>query len=194
MSDADALKIAIDLFYLPSQVRATRTRPLPKGTKFLLLIAAGDADAMRTAQDLSSRPSAAIHEAATFFIEQILLEHSADEYRKLGLDRTAPIAELRAHMALLMKWLHPDINSDERRSAMARQVIRAWKQINSPGSATRRSPSIGIETAASQNRIAYFATPRRGMPYRVPPDGWRMRKPRWIRKLVIALARKSAVP
>lgn len=60
MSDADALKTAIDLFYLPSQVRATRTRLLPKGTKFLLLIAAGDPDAMRTAQDLSRRPSVAI--------------------------------------------------------------------------------------------------------------------------------------
>lgn len=194
MSDADALKTAIDLFYLPSQVRATRTRLLPKGTKFLLLIAAGDPDAMRTAQDLSRRPSVAIQEAAIFFIEQILLEHGADEYRTLGLDHTAPIAELRAHMALLMKWLHPDINSDDRRSAMARQVIRAWKQINSPSSATRRSPGVGIETAASQHSIAYLATPKRGTPYRVSPDGWRMRKPGWIRKLVIALARKSAVP
>lgn len=194
MSDVDVLKIAIDLFYLPSQVRATRNRPLPKGTKFLLLIAAGDVDAMRDARALSNRPSNAIQDAAIFFIEQILLDRSADEYRTLGLDCSAPTAELRAHMALLLKWLHPDINNDARRSAMARQVIRAWKQINSPANATReRSPRAEISTETSQRCIEHFASPKRDTPDRVASNVWRRRKTGWLRKLVVALARKSAV-
>ena len=159
MSDADALKVAIDLFYLPSQVRAMRARPLPKGTKLLLRIASGDADAMRTAQELSDRPATAIREAAIFFVEQILLERGADEYRTLGLDQTAPAIELRAHMALLMKWLHPDLSNDNHRSTMARQVLRAWKYVNAPDKSRRQpAPSARIPRRQS-NAVSEIPRP-----------------------------------
>lgn len=194
MSDADALKIAIDLFFLPSQVRATRTRPLPKGTKFLLLIAAGDTDAMRNAQGLSNRSSTAIREAAIFFVEQILLERGADAYRTLGLDQNAPTTELRTHMALLIKWLHPDLNSDERRSTMARQVIRAWKQVNAPDNA-RRPPlsSTRHSTTTTQRRIENFAAVKRGTAYTVLPAVSRTHRFACLLKLIIVMARRRAV-
>lgn len=154
MSNTDALKVAIDLFHLPSQVRAMRARPLPKGTKLLLRIASGNDEAMREAQRQSDRPAPAIREAAIFFVEQILLERGADEYRTLGLDHTAPANELRAHMALLIKWLHPDLNNDDHRSTTARQVIRAWKKVNLPAK-LRQHPTTSdrIPTNAKQCRI-----------------------------------------
>ena len=194
MSDADALKIAIDLFFLPSQVRATRARPLPKGTKFLLLIAAGDGDAMRNAQGLSNRSSTAIREAAIFFVEQILLERDADAYRTLGLDHNAPTTELRAHMALLMKWLHPDLNNDERRSTMARQVIRSWKQVNAPDNVKQEPPSSARHPSnATQRRIENFAAAKRGTAYTIPPAASRTRRFACLLKHIIALARRRAV-
>lgn len=194
MSDADALKIAIDLFFLPSQVRATRARPLPKGTKFLLLIAAGDADAMRNAQGLSNRSSTAIRDAAIFFVEQILLERGADAYRTLGLDQSAPTTELRTHMALLMKWLHPDINSDDRRSTMARQVIRAWKQVNAPDNVRRQPPSSARHpTNATQRRIENFAAAKRGTGSTILPVVSRTHRFAYLLKVIIVMARRRAV-
>ena len=41
MSDRMALKIAIDLMHVPSEVRLVRSKPLPKDVQMLLRIAAG---------------------------------------------------------------------------------------------------------------------------------------------------------
>lgn len=131
MSAAEALKAAIDLFHLPSQVRVVRSLPLPTGTDFLLRLASGEARAAREAEINSDRSANASRAAAIFFIEQILLSPESDEYRILGLDHTATMAELRAHMALLLKWLHPDLAADEHKSLMARRVIEAWNKVKS---------------------------------------------------------------
>jgi hypothetical protein len=34
-------------------------------------------------------------------------------------------------MALLLKWLHPDLTADEHKSLMARRVIEAWNKVKS---------------------------------------------------------------
>jgi hypothetical protein len=132
MSDVGALKAAIELFYVPSQVRTMRFSPLPKGTPLLLRLAAGEAEAAREAQELSGRPAGVTRQAAIFFIEQILLYSDADSYRILGSNHSATPSELRAHMALLLKWLHPDLNHDGHTALLARRVIRAWDQIKTP--------------------------------------------------------------
>jgi hypothetical protein len=132
MSDVNALKAAIELFYIPSQVRTMRLSPLPKGTPLLLRLAAGEAEAAREAQEISGRPAEVSRQAAVFFIEQILLYSDADSYRILGSDRSATPIELRNHMALLLKWLHPDLNHDRHTALLARRVIRAWDQIKTP--------------------------------------------------------------
>lgn len=154
MSDTDALRAAIDLFHLPSQIRAVRTRPLPNGTKLLLRLAVGDTDAMREAEILSNRPQSAIRQAAIFFIEQILLDPDADEYRTLGLDHTATMSELRANMAPLLKWLHPDLNDDTQKSTMAQQVIQAWKQVNTSEKLRRYPTTLArISSNAKHTRM-----------------------------------------
>jgi hypothetical protein len=132
MSDADALKAAIDMLHIPSQVRAMRLSALPKGTPLLLRLAAGEPEAAHEAQDLSGRSPEFCRQAAIFFIEQILLSPEADSYRILGLMRNAPTAEIRGHMALLLKWLHPDLSRDSHKSILTRRVIRAWDQLKTP--------------------------------------------------------------
>jgi hypothetical protein len=70
-----------------------------------------------------------IHEAAAFFIEQVLLHQDADSYRVLGATPEASTPELRRNMALLMRWLHPDKDLDGRRSMFAGRVTRAWDDV-----------------------------------------------------------------
>jgi DnaJ-class molecular chaperone len=73
--------------------------------------------------------------AAGFFIEQVLLHPGGGSYRILGGDRDTSARELRRNMALLMRWLHPDVTSngssenDVYRSTFANRITVAWEAI-----------------------------------------------------------------
>ncbi len=104
---------------------------------FLLRIAVGDGDALREAVALTDHSEVILKDAAGFFIEQILLSQNADNYRTLGASRDASYAELRHHMALLMRWVHPDLISGGvsgpclDRSDYANRVTKAWGAVTS---------------------------------------------------------------
>src|SRR5689334_19291140 len=115
---SEAMREAIDLLHMPSQARGLRAAPLPGGISLLLRVATGDKLALEAAEQLTSRSAETNRNAATFFIEQILL-HSDDPHRNLGVTEQASPAERRAHMALLLKWLHPDVSNDAHKGRLA---------------------------------------------------------------------------
>jgi hypothetical protein len=127
-----ALQLAFDLFDFPSQVRAVRKAPLPLDLVLLLRIAAGEEDIIREGVRTSGRPQRVVREAAGFFIEQALLYPEADSYRVLGASPTAANIELRRNMALLLRWLHPDIDQRGERSVFAARVTKAWGALKTP--------------------------------------------------------------
>jgi hypothetical protein len=132
MSSAAALRTALELVHMPSQVRFIRSDPLPNDVVLLLRIAAGDAEAEKDAVDLTDRPRDVIRRAAAFYIEQNLLFAGADCYRVLGANWRSTSAELRRNMALLLRWLHPDMDRQVERSVLARRVITAWETLKTP--------------------------------------------------------------
>ena len=132
MDDRAALNLALELLYVPWRVRLVRERPLPEGVPLLLRVAAGDAASEEAAAKTAGRPPEVVRQAAAFFIEQILLSPDADSYRALGAGPTATTAELRANMALLMKWLHPDAAHDGERSVFAARIAAAWNNLKTP--------------------------------------------------------------
>ena len=133
MSDRMALKIAIELLHVPSQLRLLRSKPLPDGVLLLLRIVAGDAEAEQAAVELVGRPRETVRRAATFFIEQVLFAPDADSYRVLGATPQASADELKRNLALLMKWLHPDLDPQGRRSIFVDRVTTAWNTLKTPG-------------------------------------------------------------
>jgi hypothetical protein len=132
MSDTMALKIAIDIMHVPSQVRLVRAEPLPDGVLMLLRIAAGDEEAQRTAAVLTDRPLNIVRQAAAFFIEQILFAPNADSYQVLGASPEDSASELRRNLALLMRWLHPDLDPRGDRSIFISKVTTAWNNLKTP--------------------------------------------------------------
>jgi len=132
MSDRMALKIAIDLVNVPSQVRLLRSEPLPDGVLALLRIAAGDGDAENVAAALIDRPPETVRHAAAFFIEQILFAPEADSYRVLGAAPQASAGELRRNVALLLRWLHPDREPDGERAVFVGRATAAWNDLKTP--------------------------------------------------------------
>jgi hypothetical protein len=95
----------------------------------LLCIAAGDETAETAAVKATGRSRDVIQRAAHFFIEQVLLCPNADSYRVLGASSEATNTELRRNMAQLMRWLHPDMDPEGRRSMFASRVSRAWNDL-----------------------------------------------------------------
>jgi hypothetical protein len=132
MGEWAALKLALELLYVPWRVRVVREEPLPAGVPLLLRVAAGDAESEEAAARTVTRPPEVVRRAATFFIEQILLAPGADSYRVLGASPTATGAELRTNMALLMKWLHPDTARQEDQSVFAARIATAWNDLKTP--------------------------------------------------------------
>jgi len=132
MSDRVAVKIAIDLMHVPSQVRLFRSGPLPDGVPMLLRIAAGDDEAESTAALLTDRSRDIVRQAATFFVEQILFAPNADSYRVLGAAPQATAGELRRNVALLLRWLHPDMDPRGERSIFIGRVTTAWNDLKTP--------------------------------------------------------------
>jgi hypothetical protein len=135
MRCADALVAALALLEHPHVTKLAPLSRLPKGVIFLLEIAAGEAAALREACRLTGRPEAVLQQAAGFFIEQVLFRPGSDSYRTLGGDRETPSGELRRHMALIMRWLHPDLASNGaagsvlNRSLYANRITQAWDRI-----------------------------------------------------------------
>jgi hypothetical protein len=132
MAGRTALKLAIDLLRAPAQVRRIRSEPLPEGVELLLRIAAGEADAARSAALTVLRSPATVRRAAAFFIEQIQFAPDADSYRVLGADAAASAGELRRNAALLFKWLHPDRDARGARAAFASRLTAAWNDLKTP--------------------------------------------------------------
>jgi DnaJ domain len=156
MREAMALRVAIDLMHIPSRVRIARSEPLPAGVHMLLRIAAGAEAAEESAAIASTgRSRDVIQRAAGFFIEQILLCPNSDSYRVLGATCEATNAELRRNMALLMRWLHPDLDPEGRRSMFASRVTRAWNDLKTPerrATYDREKPSLPLKTRRARSR------------------------------------------
>jgi hypothetical protein len=129
MGDEAALRAAIDLLHVPSRVRLLRASPLPEGVPFLLRIAAGDREATEIGAKIAGRSEDMVREAAAFFIEQILFCPEADSYRALGASPDTETSQLRRNMALLMKWLHPDVDRLGEQSPFVHRVTTAWDDL-----------------------------------------------------------------
>jgi hypothetical protein len=132
MGEWAALKLALELLVVPWRVRLVREEPLPEGVPLILRVASGDAEAEQAAAKAAARSPEVVRQAATFFIEQILLCPGADSYRILGAGPTATSGELRTNMALLMKWLHPDAAQEGQQAVYAQRLAAAWNDLKSP--------------------------------------------------------------
>ena len=134
-------------------------RRLPPGVTALLQVAAGSplTDAGRAPSGpVSGEPQ----QAARFFIEQVLLAHSADHYRVLGVDPTAPAEQIKEHHRLLIRLFHPDRQTlpDARTDAFATRINQAYNVLRSPD--TRANYDLMLmEKHAAKPQIK--STPRR---------------------------------
>ncbi len=132
MAELAAIRLALAVANSPAFVRDAVNRPLPDGIATLLEVAVGDSAALESAGVATSRSHEVLRSAAGFYIEQILFHAASDSYRVLGCAATAAAPELRRNMALLIRWLHPDVAVAQRstdRTVFAHRVTQAWETL-----------------------------------------------------------------
>jgi len=160
MRDAAALIAALSIMQDPVSSRLAKRSPLPRGMTFLLEVAAGEDDALEHARKLTGQSDEALRGATGFFVEQVLLARSASHYRVLGLARDADGRDLRRHMALLMKWVHPDTASHNAadktidRSVFATRINEAWQTLKSEERRGAYDAALAVEGATRVRRDA----------------------------------------
>lgn len=154
MREETALELAVGLLQLPSRARALRDAPLPGDVTALLDIVAGEGRARADASRLTGLTETKVGDAASFYIEQILLHPDADSYRALGASAEATNDQLRRNMALLLKWLHPDHEANSERTIYVGRVTNAWNNIKT-----------------AERRLAYDATRKCASATRPPHQG-----------------------
>jgi hypothetical protein len=163
MRSSEALETGLAMLQRPQLARLALRSPLPRGVTLLLEVAAGEAGALSEARALTRRSRPSLQTAASFFIEQVLLSREGDSYRVLGATCDASAADLRRHMALLMKWLHPDLvsnggsNGEFDRSVYVNRVTEAWETVKT----NERRTAYDALLAASRTKAAKSQTNRK---------------------------------
>lgn len=140
--DFAAIAAAISLADRPASVRLAKSAPLPAGISLLIAVAARDEQSITAASRQTGRTPRDLQKAASFFIEQVLFADDTDSYRILGVSVNAGSEEIRRNMAMLMRWLHPDVRHGGAapqvdgaaeqgfdRSIYAALVSRAWDNL-----------------------------------------------------------------
>ena len=166
---SSSVRLAIDLFGVPSRAKAMRAQRLPTDVEIVLRLAGGEAAALADAEKATGRSPGFLRGAATFYVEQILLHPDADSYRVLGASSRAGADELRHNMSLLIQWLHTDRNAEEAREALAVRVSKAWDTVKTADRRAeydrirpRRRNESGAEIQSAQSQ----GSPQKGSRHR----------------------------
>ncbi len=125
-----AIYIAMDARTKPAVMSFLSAGPLPDGLKCLLrIVADGEHRDATTAHVYKTYSPETVRAVSAAFLSEVLFAHQSDPYRVLGLSPGAPLAEVREHKRLLLKWLHPDRNPELREHEKLACVIRAAEAI-----------------------------------------------------------------
>lgn len=140
MRDQRAIELALDLTRMPALAPILRTQPLPFDILDAIRVAAGCPEASEFACTSTQEPLEVIQSAATLYLQEALFFPGASPHRNLGVEPGASRAQTRLHMRWLLRWLHPDHNSDEMATLLAMRVIKAWREIGN-----KNPPEGGVQ-------------------------------------------------
>jgi hypothetical protein len=163
MVEREALQVALDMFRSPALARKVQRQPLPKNVLQVIRIAAGEAIDEKATEQIFGWTEAEVRSAAILFLQQILFDKSSSSYRVLGLTPDAELNALKDHKRALLKWLHPDRNSNRWESVLLQRVVKAADSILESRGETGNVLG-GIESNAPVHVVTQPPTRRRRKP------------------------------
>ncbi len=166
----EAIQAALALFREPARIAEFRERPLPEDVGQIIRIAAGESAGIDEAVESTGESSETLLDASIFYLQQILFAANGDSYRALGVTKDAPQELLREHHRWLMRWLHPDRNSDGWEVVYADRVNAAWQDLKTP----QRRADYDTRAPVEENHLALAVVPAPALRVRpLPVEGSR---------------------
>jgi hypothetical protein len=135
-----------------------RQARLPQDISVLLRFLAGDL----AASELTQGDAGRLMDTVERYVVAVMLYPGAAPSRVLGVANGAPRDQARAHMRLLMIWLHPDRAGDTWRAPYSGRVLEAWRQISSAPANVRpadAAPGQNRRPRTRPVRLAWVAQP-----------------------------------
>jgi ketosteroid isomerase-like protein len=128
-ADAGMMAQALALLDRPAALPAARVARFPHDITALIRVVAGDAVTIERAAAATGESEAVLREAAEFFLLQVCFTPGIDSYRVLAANRDDATSRIREHYRLLVRWLHPDRNTDAWQTVFLDRVNRAWRDL-----------------------------------------------------------------
>lgn len=163
-SGIQALDQALALHRAPEYLSTIRNLPLPSDLGTLLRIAAGDSEAIVQAAQITDQTPQELREVSIFYLQQLLFADESDSYRVLGVRPDAPDEQIKLHYRWLVRWLHPDRNTDQWESVFADRVNLAWQDLRTPSRRNAYDLTRNTDSRPPSSR------PRAGVPSMVLAD------------------------
>lgn len=126
-----AIDAALKVSIAPSASHRLRSEPLPDDVFDLIRISAGCEETCRAAAIATGRRPEVIRDAAVHFLHLVLFAPGASSRRILGADDGASRDVLLRNKRWLLKWLHPDRNSNVWEARYLDRVLKAWNDVSS---------------------------------------------------------------
>ena len=158
MATNQALEAAHALALNPSLAPVMRQARLPQDISVLLQFLAGDL----AASELTQGDAGRLMDIVERYVVAVMLYPGAAPSRVLGVAKDATRDQARAHMRLLMIWLHPDRAGDMWRVSYSGRVLEAWRQISSTPANVRPAVAPQAQIRRPRTRpvkLAWVAQP-----------------------------------
>ncbi len=126
---ASAVSLALALVRAPAGVNAARAARFSKDVTAVLRLVAEDAATTQQMMVATGASAAELREAAEFYLLQVCFMPGIDSFRVLAANRDDVTTHIRDHYRLLVRWLHPDRNSDPWQTVFLDRVNRAWRDL-----------------------------------------------------------------
>jgi hypothetical protein len=126
---ANATRAALELMAKPHATKLVQRGAIPSDILVLIKAASGDKYALRQIALSTSLPEVNCRKMAIEYLQKILFDGIADDYRLLGLQPGAKLEQINQHKRWLLRWLHPDLNPNERDHMNFRRVTEAATRL-----------------------------------------------------------------
>jgi hypothetical protein len=131
MKRIDAIYMALDLLKQPAKLKAILKENSPTDVIELIKLAAGDLPSLSRWSGEIDEPAQVLKEAAKFYLRETMGAAGNNDYKLLGLTSTATAQEIQNHKRWMLKWLHPDKNTNKWESEFFYRVCEAAERLSS---------------------------------------------------------------
>ena len=125
----DALTLAVRLYRSPGLARSVRRLALPPAVLLVIRVAAGCPISSAYAVAQTGLDEATVTRVASLYLLVALFGQETDPYRTLGLSTGAAAELVQDHRKWLLKWLHPDRNSNQNLAGLSVRVLAASAEL-----------------------------------------------------------------